>query len=73
VRQRLALARALIASPSIVLTDEPLSNLDPELNVHLIQEILRLHKVLGFTLVYVTHDRVEASALGSRLMGMQRR
>ena len=42
---------------SIVLMDEPLFNLDPELNAHLTQEILRLHKGLGFTLVYVTHDR----------------
>jgi iron(III) transport system ATP-binding protein len=67
-QQRVALARALVANPAIVLMDEPLSSLDPELNLHLRQEILRLHAELGFTLVYVTHSREEASHLGSRVL-----
>ena len=67
-QQRVALARALVADPAILLMDEPLSSLDPELNVHLRQEILRLHSALGFTLVYVTHSREEAAAVGSRIV-----
>ena len=70
-QQRVALARALIANPTIVLMDEPLSSLDPELNLHLRQEILRLHAELGFTLVYVTHSRDEAADLGSRVLIMR--
>jgi ABC-type Fe3+/spermidine/putrescine transport system ATPase subunit len=67
-QQRVALARALVASPGLVLMDEPLSSVDPELNLHLRKEILRLHAELGFTLVYVTHSREEATELGSRLI-----
>jgi iron(III) transport system ATP-binding protein len=67
-QQRVALARALVASPTIVLMDEPLSSLDPELNLHLRREILRLHAELGFTLIYVTHSREEAAAIGSRVI-----
>jgi ABC-type Fe3+/spermidine/putrescine transport system ATPase subunit len=70
-QQRVALARALVASPEIVLMDEPLSNLDPELNLHLRREILGLHAELGFTLVYVTHSREEAADLGSRVIAMR--
>jgi ABC-type Fe3+/spermidine/putrescine transport system ATPase subunit len=70
-QQRVALARALVANPTIVLMDEPLSNLDPELNLHLRQEILRLHTELGFTLVYVTHSREEAADIGSRVIAMR--
>jgi len=69
-QQRIALARALVAEPAIVLMDEPLSSLDPELNLHLRREILRLHAELGFTLVYVTHSREEAVDMGSRVIGM---
>lgn len=69
-QQRVALARALVAHPTIVLMDEPLSSLDPELNLHLRRELLRLHAELGFTLVYVTHDRDEAAEVGSRTIAM---
>jgi ABC-type Fe3+/spermidine/putrescine transport system ATPase subunit len=67
-QQRVALARALVANPAIVLMDEPLSSLDPVLNLHLRQEILRLHAELGFTLVYVTHSQEEAGHVGSRVL-----
>ena len=65
-QQRVALARALALAPRILLMDEPLSTLDDELNKQLREEILRLHSDLGFTLVYVTHSRVEAKELGTR-------
>ena len=67
-QQRVALARTLVVSPPIVLMDEPLSNLDDALNMQLRGEILRLHNDLGFTLVYVTHNRDEAEALGARII-----
>ena len=51
--------------------DEPLSSLDPQLNVHLRKEILRLHAELSFTLVYVTHSVEEAVEVGSRVVAMQ--
>jgi ABC-type Fe3+/spermidine/putrescine transport system ATPase subunit len=70
-QQRLALARALAGEPGIVLMDEPLSNLDLELKVHLQREILRLHELLHFTLIYVTHDREEAATIGSRILSMR--
>jgi ABC-type sugar transport system ATPase subunit len=70
-QQRVALARALVANPTIVLMDEPLSSLDPELNLHLRQEISRLHAELGFTLVYVTHSVEEAAEIGSRVIAMR--
>lgn len=69
-QQRVALARAIVANPTIVLMDEPLSSLDPELNLHLRRELLRLHAELGFTLVYVTHDRDEAAEVGSRVIAI---
>ncbi len=59
-QQRVALARALVLQPNVLLMDEPLSNLDRELNVRLRDEVVRLQKQLGFTLLYVTHDREEA-------------
>jgi iron(III) transport system ATP-binding protein len=71
-QQRVALARALVANPAIVLMDEPLSNLDPELNLHLRREILGLHAELAFTLVFVTHSREEAVDIGSRVIAMAR-
>jgi ABC-type sugar transport system ATPase subunit len=55
-------------APGIVLMDEPLSNLDDALNMQLRKEILRLHGDLGFTLVYVTHNRDEAEALDARII-----
>ena len=67
-QQRVALARTLAVAPKIVLMDEPLSNLDEALNVQLRKEILRLHGDFGFTLVYVTHSREEAEALGTRIL-----
>jgi ABC-type Fe3+/spermidine/putrescine transport system ATPase subunit len=69
-QQRVALARTLVANPTIVLMDEPLSSLDPDLNLHLRGEILRLHAKLGFTLVYVTHSREEAAGVGSRVIAI---
>ena len=70
-QQRVALARALVANPAIVLMDEPLSSLDPELNLHLRRELVRLHAELGFTLLYVTHDRDEAADVGSRVIAVR--
>jgi iron(III) transport system ATP-binding protein len=70
-QQRLALARAIVAKPAIVLMDEPLSSVDPELSAHLRGEILSLHAALGFTLLYVTHNREEAADLGSRVFHLR--
>ena len=67
-QQRVALARTLAVAPGIVLMDEPLSNLDDALNMQLRKEIVRLHGDLGFTLVYVTHNRDEAEALGAQII-----
>jgi len=69
-QQRVALARALVLHPQALLMDEPLSNLDQDLNQRLRKEILRLHEALGFTLVYVTHDREESAELGTRVVFM---
>ncbi len=65
-QQRVAFARALALSPKVLLMDEPLSSLDPELNRRLRKEIVRLQEVLGFTLVYVTHSEEEAKEIGER-------
>lgn len=65
-QQRVALARALIARPKTILMDEPLANLDEELQVELIEQILRLHASLGFTLVYITHGKEERRRLATR-------
>jgi iron(III) transport system ATP-binding protein len=67
-QQRVALARALALAPRILLMDEPLSTLDDELNLQLREEILGLQRDRRFTLVYVTHSRDEASALGTRIV-----
>lgn len=69
-QKRVALARALVANPTIVMMDEPLSSLDPELNLHLRQEILKLRGELGFILVNVTYSRKEAADIGSCLIVM---
>ncbi|NUR75499.1 MAG: ABC transporter ATP-binding protein [Thermoleophilia bacterium] len=70
-QQRIALARGLVARPELVLFDEPLSNLDARLRDQVRTEIHELHGRLGFTAVYVTHDQVEALALGDRLAIMR--
>lgn len=66
-RQRVALARALIFEPTLVLMDEPLGALDKKLREQMQFEITRLHKQLGFTVIYVTHDQVEALTMSSRI------
>jgi iron(III) transport system ATP-binding protein len=70
-QQRVALARTLVLRPSILLMDEPLSNLDEDRKQTIATEILDLHKQFGFTLIYVTHDRLEADMLASRICGMR--
>lgn len=70
-QQRVALARALVLRPKALLMDEPLSNLDEDLNRRMRKEILRLHEALGFTLLYVTHDRDESAELGTRIVFMK--
>jgi iron(III) transport system ATP-binding protein len=70
-QQRVALARAFVASPAIMLFDEPLSNLDAKLREQLRTDLHRLHRNVGFTGVYVTHDHAEALALGDRLAIMR--
>ena len=66
-RQRVALGRALVRRPKLFLFDEPLSNLDAKLRTHMRAEIARLHHQLGTTMIYVTHDQVEAMTLGQRI------
>ncbi|MFT4197228.1 MAG: sn-glycerol-3-phosphate ABC transporter ATP-binding protein UgpC [Pseudoxanthomonas sp.] len=67
-RQRVALGRALVREPAVFLLDEPLSNLDAKLRMSVRTEIGRLHKQLGTTMIYVTHDQVEAMTLGQRIV-----
>ncbi|WP_208586302.1 ABC transporter ATP-binding protein [Gracilibacillus suaedae] len=67
-RQRVALARAIITNSPICLMDEPLSNLDAKLRAHMRSEIRELQRKLGITLIYVTHDQVEAMTMGDRIM-----
>ncbi len=66
-RQRVAMGRALVRDPKIFLFDEPLSNLDAKLRVEMRTEIKKLHHRLGATIVYVTHDQIEAMTLASRI------
>ena len=66
-RQRVAIGRAIVRQPEVFLFDEPLSNLDAALRVQMRTEIARLHRELGTTMVYVTHDQVEAMTLGQRI------
>lgn len=66
-RQRVALARAMVRQPRVFLMDEPLSNLDARLRVHMRGELSELHRQLGATFIYVTHDQVEAMTMSSRV------
>ena len=70
-RQRVAMGRAVVREPSVFLFDEPLSNLDAKLRVQMRLEVARLHKRLGATIVYVTHDQVEAMTLADRIAIMK--
>jgi multiple sugar transport system ATP-binding protein len=69
-RQRVALGRAIVRDPKVFLFDEPLSNLDAALRASTRQEIANLHRRLGATMIYVTHDQVEAMTLGDRICVM---
>lgn len=70
-RQRVALGRAMVRQPAVFLLDEPLSNLDAKLRVQMRTELIKLHKKLGTTFVYVTHDQVEAMTMGDRIVVMK--
>jgi len=70
-RQRVALGRAMVRDPSVFLLDEPLSNLDAKLRVSMRAEITKLHKSLGTTFIYVTHDQTEAMTMGDRIVVMK--
>ncbi|HVT61272.1 MAG TPA: ABC transporter ATP-binding protein [Thermoanaerobaculia bacterium] len=67
-RQRVALARAIVREPSVFLLDEPLSNLDAKLRASAREELTQFHKRIGTTTIYVTHDQVEAMAMGDRIV-----
>ena len=70
-RQRVAVGRAIVRKPKVFLFDEPLSNLDAKLRVQMRTEISKLHRRLGATMVYVTHDQVEAMTMGDRIVVMK--
>lgn len=70
-RQRVALSRALVIEPSLLLLDEPLSNLDAKLRITMRAELSRIQKTLGITMIYVTHDQVEALSLSNEVVVMQ--
>ena len=67
-RQRVAIGRAIVRQPDVFLFDEPLSNLDAELRVEMRVEIAKLHKQLGATMIYVTHDQVEAMTMADKIV-----
>jgi lactose/L-arabinose transport system ATP-binding protein len=67
-RQRVAIGRAIVRGPDVFLFDEPLSNLDAELRVEMRVEIARLHREIGATMIYVTHDQVEAMTLADKIV-----
>lgn len=71
-RQRVALARAMVKKPKVFLMDEPLSNLDAKLRVQMRVELIELHKRLGSTFVYVTHDQVEAMSMADTIVLMNK-
>lgn len=70
-RQRVALGRAIVRRPKVMLLDEPLSNLDAKLRTQMRSEIVKLHKRLQTTFIYVTHDQVEAMTMGTRIVVMK--
>jgi len=70
-RQRVAVARAIVMKPDVLLMDEPLSNLDALLRLQMRAELKRLHREVGTTTVYVTHDQIEALSLGDRIAVMR--
>lgn len=70
-RQRVAMGRAIVRNPKVFLMDEPLSNLDAKLRVQMRIEISKLHRRLGATIIYVTHDQTEAMTLGTRIVVMK--
>lgn len=70
-RQRVAIGRTLVSQPEVFLLDEPLSNLDAALRVQMRVEISKLHKKLGRTMIYVTHDQVEAMTLADKIVVLQ--
>jgi len=70
-RQRVALGRAIVRKPKVFLFDEPLSNLDAKLRVQMRTEIIKLHKKLDTTMIYVTHDQVEAMTMGNKIVVMK--
>jgi multiple sugar transport system ATP-binding protein len=71
-RQRVALGRAIVREPKVFLFDEPLSNLDAALRVNTRNELVRLHRRLAATMIYVTHDQVEAMTMGQRICVMNK-
>ena len=70
-RQRVALGRAMVRNPAVFLLDEPLSNLDAKLRTSMRTEIIKLHKKLATTFIYVTHDQTEALTMGTRIVVMK--
>ncbi|MCL2076912.1 MAG: sn-glycerol-3-phosphate ABC transporter ATP-binding protein UgpC [Oscillospiraceae bacterium] len=70
-RQRVALGRAIVRDPQVFLLDEPLSNLDAKLRAQMRTELSKLHKKLGTTFIYVTHDQIEAMTMGDRIVVMK--
>ena len=70
-RQRVALGRAIVREPKVFLLDEPLSNLDAKLRAQMRTELIKLHKKLGTTFIYVTHDQIEAMTMGDRIVVMK--
>lgn len=71
-RQRVAMGRAIVREPKVFLFDEPLSNLDAKMRVQMRVELAKLHKMLGTTMIYVTHDQVEAMTLGEKVVVMNK-
>jgi multiple sugar transport system ATP-binding protein len=70
-RQRVAVGRAIVRNPQVFLLDEPLSNLDAKLRVQMRAELIKLHRQLDATMIYVTHDQVEAMTMGDRIVVMK--